>query len=97
MDESALLKEPEFHRLLVRRSRLRWGFSGLLIGAYLVWGIGGLYYAEAYATPLAGSAFPAGLAMGLLIIALSIVFSIIYVRAVNRIEAEEFGEQEKHR
>jgi uncharacterized membrane protein (DUF485 family) len=95
--ETELLKDPEFQRLLVRRSRWRWGLSGLLIGAYLVWGIGGIYFAEAYAAPFMGIALPWGMAVGFLIIAMSIVLSMVYVRVVNRLEAEEAHEQDKHR
>jgi uncharacterized membrane protein (DUF485 family) len=71
--------------------------SGLTLGAYLVWAVGGIYFAEAYATPFMGIALPWGMAVGLVIIAMSIVFSIVYVRVVNRLEAEETREKDKHR
>lgn len=96
-DEAELLRDPAFQRLLTRRSRWRWGLSGFLIVAYLIWGIGGIYFPESYAAPFMGRALPWGITVGLLIIALSIVLSIAYVRIVNRLEAEEALEQEKYR
>ena len=50
----------------------------------------------AYAAPFMGIALPWGMAVGLVIIALSIVLSIAYVRIVNRLEAEEIVERDKH-
>lgn len=91
--EDDILHDPVFQRLLVRRSRWRWGFSIMLIGAYLTWGVGGIYFPHAYARHLPGSAVPWGMAIGILIILLSIVSSILYVRIVSRIEDEESFEQ----
>lgn len=82
-----------FRRRLARRRRWRWGLSSSLIGAYLAWGVLGIYFPYAYAQPLPGSAMPRGMAAGLLIIVLSIVLSIVYVRAVARIEADARGER----
>jgi len=96
-DESELLADPEFQRILTLRSRWRWGLSGLLIGAYLLWAVGGIYFPVAYAAPVMGMAIPWGMTVGLVIIALSIVLSIAYVRIVNRLEAEEMLERDKHR
>lgn len=87
-DAEKMLQDPEFQRLLARRSRLRWGFSGVLVGAYLAWGILGVYLADAYAAPFFGNTLPTGLALGFMIIALSMVLAAVYVRLVNRIEAE---------
>lgn len=87
-DNADRLEDPEFRRLLARRSRLRWSFSGFLIGIYLLWGIFGVYFGEFYASPFMGIALPVGLAMGFVIIGLSMLLAAIYVRLVNRIEAE---------
>jgi uncharacterized membrane protein (DUF485 family) len=95
-DKADILVDPEFQRILTLRSRWRWGLSGLLIGAYLIWAVGGIYYSAAYAAPFMGIALPWGMAVGLVIIALSIVLSIAYVRIVNRLEAEEIVERDKH-
>ena len=87
-DHEKILNDPGFQRLLARRSRLRWGFSGVLIGIYLLWGILGVYMGDVYAAPFMGIALPTGLALGFMIIFLSMLLSAIYVRIVNRIEAE---------
>jgi len=91
--EDDVLHDPVFQRLLARRSRWRWGLSILLIGAYLGWGVGGIYFPHVYARPLPGSMMPWGMAVGLLIILLSILLSIAYVRIVSRIEDEESYER----
>lgn len=80
--------KSRFHELLARRSRLRWGLSGFLITAYFCYSIGGLYLPEAWAQPAFGSGIPLGIALGGLIIVLSIIFAIFYVRIVNDIEAD---------
>lgn len=82
-----LLNDPDFKRLLRRRSRLRWGLAGLLIVAYLAYGIAGLYAADILARPLPGSAITWGLLLGYSIILLGIACSIYYVWQVNRIIA----------
>lgn len=94
-DELDLLNNPSFRRLISRRSRWRWGFSGLLISAYFLWGVAGIYFPEQYAQQFMGSSIPIGLAVGALIIMMSIVLSIIYVRIINRIESEESVGEEK--
>ena len=87
-DAEEMLRDPAFQRLLARRSRLRWGFSGVLIGTSLAWGILGVYFDEAYAAPFLGNTLPTGLAFGFMIIGLSMILSAVYVRLVNRIEAD---------
>jgi uncharacterized membrane protein (DUF485 family) len=83
-----LYRDPGFRALLARRARWRWGLSAGLLGAYLGWAVAGIYFPRAYATPLPGTSIPAGMAAGILIIVMSIALSILYVRVVNRIEAE---------
>jgi uncharacterized membrane protein (DUF485 family) len=80
-----LLTDPEFTRLLRRRSRLRWGLTGLLSVAYLAYGIGGLYVPDVFATPLGGSSVSLAVVLGYGIIVLGIACSIFYVRQVNRL------------
>ena len=89
MNEEDLYDDPVFRKALRTRSRWRWGLSALLLGAYLAWAVGGIYFPRAYASPLAGSAISAGMAAGMLIIVLSIALSILYVRVIGRIEASE--------
>jgi uncharacterized membrane protein (DUF485 family) len=95
-DDAELIRDPEFHRLLVRRARWRWGFSGFLIAAYLLYGVLGVYLPEAYAAPVIGS-LPLGMVIGLSIIVLTIALSIWYVSIATRLEAEETLEQGRHR
>jgi len=85
--EADITDDPAFRQLLATRSRIRWVFSTLLIGIYLGFGVAGVYFPQAYATPFMGSSMPWGLAMGFSIIALSVALSIIYIRTINRLEA----------
>ncbi len=96
-DESELIRDPEFQKLLKIRSRWRWGLSGGLVGGYLVYIVAGIYVPDAYARPFAGSSVPWGVALGYLLIALSIVLSLIYVRAINKLENVSIDEQESDR
>jgi uncharacterized membrane protein (DUF485 family) len=88
-----LVNDPGFRSLLRRRARWRWGMSISLIGAYLVWGVAGIYLPALYSAPFPGSVVPWGMAVGILIIIMSIVASIVYVKVVNRIEADELASQ----
>lgn len=94
MDKGAeKLEDPRFRASLSRRSRLRWSYSGFLIGIYLTWGVVGVYQPTFYASPFLGIALPTGLAMAFMIIGLSMLLAAIYVRQVNRIEDEENRER----
>lgn len=84
---SELLNDPDFRRLLRRRSRLRWGLSGLLVTAYLSYGLAGLYLAEVLGRRFLGSAITWSFLLGYGIILLGIACSIYYVWQVNRIIA----------
>ena len=86
-DDAKLLRDPEFQALLTTRSRWRWGLSGLLIGAYFLYAVVGIYFPDSYAQPLGDSALPRGIAVGLLLIALSIVLSFVYIRLINRLKS----------
>lgn len=92
--DTDLVSDPRFRELLLRRARWRWGMSIVLLGAYLAWGVAGLYFPSAYAAPLPGSAIPRGMAAGILIIVASIMAAIVYVKVVNRIEAGELAARE---
>ncbi|MEM7502800.1 MAG: DUF485 domain-containing protein [Pseudomonadota bacterium] len=84
--------DPRLTRLLQRRSRWRWSLSTVLIGAYLGYGVGGVYFPDAYAKPIMGTSLPSGLAFGYVIIFVSIILSALYVRVANRLEAESVEE-----
>jgi uncharacterized membrane protein (DUF485 family) len=82
-----LLQDPDFARLLRRRSRLRWGLSALLTAAYLAYGLAGLYLPDVFAAGLGDSSLTVGVVLGYGIILLGIACSVFYVRQVNRIIA----------
>lgn len=88
-DPKDRLEDPEFQRLMRRRSRWRWGLSALVITAYLIYGIAGIYLADTYGQPFFGGSLPWGLALGYLVIFGSIVLSILYVRVANRLESPD--------
>ena len=88
-DPDDRLESREFQNLMQRRSRWRWGLSALLVVAYLVYGVAGVYLSDVYARPFLGWALPWGLALGYLIIFASIALSILYVRVANRLESDE--------
>jgi len=92
-DESELIRDPEFQKLLKIRSRWRWGLSGGLVGGYLVYIVAGIYIPDAYAMPFAGSSLPWGIVLGYFIIASSIALSLIYVRVINKLTS--FGNDEQ--
>ena len=92
-DESELIRDPEFQKLLKIRSRWRWGLSGGLVGGYLVYIIAGIYIPDAYAMPFACSSLPWGIVLGYFIIASSIALSLIYVRVINKLKS--FGDDEQ--
>jgi uncharacterized membrane protein (DUF485 family) len=92
MDVDKLYHDPDFRKALASRARWRWGLSAFLIGAYLLWGVAGIYFQQAYAAPVPGTSIPAGMVAGIVIILLSIVLSVVYVRVAGRIEAREKSE-----
>lgn len=88
-DNAELLNDPEFQRIIRQRSRLRWSFSGVILGVYLLWGICGVYFADFYASPFFGNTLPTGLAMGFMIIALAMIMAVVYVRLTNNIGVDD--------
>ena len=88
-DQDDRLANGEFQALMRQRNRWRWGLSALLVIAYLVYGVAGVYIGDVYAKPFFGWALPWGLALGYLIIFASIALSILYVRVANRLESDE--------
>jgi uncharacterized membrane protein (DUF485 family) len=93
-NEADIFRDPKFQKMLAQRSRWRWGLSGSLIGVYLAYCLVGVYFADALARPFPGSSIPWVIALGYLIIALSIGLSILYIRVVGRLLATPFGERE---
>ena len=86
-DFAAIAGDPAFRTLLRKRSQLRWSFSGALISAYLCYGIVGLQLPDSFAGSFLGTSVPWGMALGFILIGASVLMSLIYVRAINRLEA----------
>lgn len=82
-----LLSDPDFLRLMRRRSRLRWGLTAMLVGSYLTYGMAGLYAGELLAQSFLGTGVTWSVIVGYGIIVLGIGSSIYYVWQVNRIIA----------
>jgi uncharacterized membrane protein (DUF485 family) len=97
MVDESLLNDPDVSRLLKRRSRLRWGLSGGLIGIYLAYCLAGVYLPDVLARPVPGSSIPWGIALGYLIMALSVFLSVLYIRIVGRMPEVPFGDRESDR
>ena len=95
-EPSEMLRDPKFQTLLKRRSRWRWGLSGGLVGSYLVYVVAGIYIPEIYAIPFAGTSVPWGIVLGYLIITMSIVLSVVYIRVVNKLKGDVDDESEPH-
>ena len=91
-DAAERLADPAFRALLKTRSRWRWGLSVGLVGCYLVYVLGGIYFPGVYAKLLGESSIPLGLALGYLLIAASVILSIGYVRVVNRLTGDAGGD-----
>lgn len=84
VDESPL-NNPDFRRLLARRSRLRWSFSSVLVAAYVAWALAGVYAQDALGAGFMESSLTWGIVIGYVIIVASIACSIIYIRIINRL------------
>ncbi len=93
-DEARIFRDPEFQKLLKRRSQWRWGLSGGLIGIYLAYCLAGIYFPDVFARPVAGSSIPWGIALAYLIIALAVVLSILYIRIVGHLLESSFDERD---
>jgi len=96
-DQADILRDPAFQLLLKRRSQWRWGLSGGLIGIYLAYCLTGVYFPAVLARPVLGSSIPWGIALGYLIIALSVFLSMLYIRIVGRMLEAPCGDRESDR
>lgn len=92
-----IFDNPEFQRLLSRRSRWRWALSIGLIGAYFAYCLAGIYFNDAFARPALGTSISWGIVLGYLVIALAIILSILYIRVVGRLVEDQpgYGEPEQ--
>ncbi len=85
LDTEAILNDPAFQKLRLKRSRLRWGLTTLLVSIYLTYAFAGLYFPDAMGAPSFGTSMPWVMSLGYLITLLSIVLSLFYVRIVGRL------------
>lgn len=85
LDELSVLRDPRFQKLLRQRSRLRWGLTGLLVGAYFVYSLAGIYASELLATRFMNSSISWWIVIGYLIMAVAIALSLAYVRIVRQL------------
>lgn len=93
-NETDILRDPQFKKMLAQRSRWRWGLSGGLVGIYFAYCLAGIYLADVFARPVLGSSITWGIVLGYLIIALAVFLSILYIRVVRRLLAVSFGNRE---
>ncbi len=93
-NETDILRDPKFQNMLVQRSRWRWGLSGGLIGFYLAYCLGGIYFADALGRPIFGSSITWVIALGYLIIALAVLLAVLYIRIVGRLLEDPFNDRE---
>ncbi len=93
-NESDILRDPKFQKMLAQRSRWRWGLSAGLIGAYLAYCLVGVYFADALGRPFMGSSITWGIVLGYLIIALAMFLSILYIRVVGRLLDVPFDDRD---
>jgi len=83
-----VMRDPLFQALLSRRSSIRWTLASFLSLIYFAYGMAGHYFPDSMSKPFFGSSMPWVMAVGFLIIFVSILLSILYIRIINRIEDE---------
>ena len=91
MDEQTrqIIESPKFNELLAKRSRLRWGFTGLLVSTYVGYGLCGIWFTDALSRPFLGTAMSWIMAIAYTIMVMSIAMSLFYVRAVGKLHATD--------
>ncbi len=88
-DELSILNDPKFQKLLTRRSRLRWGLTGLLVVAYLAYGMAGIYASDLLGASFMGSSISWWIIIGASLIALAIVLSLVYIRLITKLYSSQ--------
>lgn len=91
MDEQTrqIIESPKFNELLAKRSRLRWGLTGLLVSAYVAYGLAGVWFPEALAQSFLGTTMTWIMAIAYFIMLMSVVMSLYYVWAVRKLHASD--------
>jgi uncharacterized membrane protein (DUF485 family) len=78
-------RDPRFHALARRRSRLGWGLSALVLASYYAFVLGIAFAPETLARRLPGdTVLTVGIAAGLGVIVLSVALTGVYVWRANR-------------
>ena len=75
----------KFQDLLAKRSRLRWGLTAFLVTAYVGYGLAGVWFSDALSRPFFGTALSWIMAIAYIIMFLSVVTSLYYVRAIGKL------------
>ena len=86
MDELThkIVNDSDFQKLLENRSRLRWGMTALLVSAYALYGLSGVWFPEAMSERIPGTSMTWIMAIAYSIMFLAIVLSLFYVRIVGK-------------
>lgn len=93
MDEQTeqIINSPKFKALLAKRSRLRWGFTTLLVASYVAYGFSGVWFPEAMSRPFLGTAMTWIMAVAYFIMLLSVCSAVYYVRVIGKLHAVRRG------
>lgn len=89
-----MLADPQFQKLLLQRSWLRWGLSLALVVSYLAYSLAGVYASDLLGTGFMGSSISWWIVIGLAIMVLSIVLALAYVRIIRQLYAAQPGSGE---
>jgi len=78
-----ILRDPEFHEFVHRRSRLAWTLSALMAAIYFGFILLVAFAPALLAMPLAGTAVTLGIPLGVGVILSAFVLTGLYIRRAN--------------
>ena len=81
-------KTEAFAHLLKRRGRLRWTLTIAIVAIYISYGLLGIQFSEAYGASFFDTSLSWGLVSGFVIMALSVVCSLVYVYLSNKMQSQ---------
>lgn len=76
-------RDPDFHALTRRRSRLAWGLSATMVAIYVGFILLVAFAPGFLATPIAGGTTTIGIPLGVGVILIAFVLTGVYVRRAN--------------
>ncbi len=76
-------RDPEFHALHRRRSRVAWTLSAIMVALYFGFILAVAFAPQALATPIGAGTTTVGIPLGLGVILAAFVLTGIYVRRAN--------------